>query len=136
MYTARPASGRQVEADTAVKTMVSGTPSARPDSPAKLERMSLRTTPDWPSTLGPLDPSPGNGPAVSSGILVLQLELPDVVVDVVEVVALGAVSEPAQPANCSTPTPAPSRAAIRKRLLRLIATPVARRSRCRPPKSS
>ena len=31
--------------------------------------MSERTTPAWLSTLGPFEPSPGNGPAVSSGTL-------------------------------------------------------------------
>jgi len=30
--------------------------------------MSLRTMPGWVNTLGPLEPSPGYGPAVSSGI--------------------------------------------------------------------
>src|SRR3954467_2591127 len=30
--------------------------------------MSLRTMPLWVNTLGPFDPSPGYGPAVSSGI--------------------------------------------------------------------
>ncbi len=30
--------------------------------------MSLRTTPVWDSTSGPFEPSPGNGPAVSSGM--------------------------------------------------------------------
>ena len=49
--------------------MVSATPSAVPERPAKLERMSLRTTPVWLRTLAPLEPSPGYGPAVSSGIL-------------------------------------------------------------------
>ena len=34
----------------------------------KLERMSLRTTPLWLRTSGPFEPSPGNGPAVSSGM--------------------------------------------------------------------
>src|SRR5690348_17007783 len=34
----------------------------------KLERMSLRTTPLCPRTSGPFEPSPGYGPAVSSGI--------------------------------------------------------------------
>ena len=33
----------------------------------KLDRMSLRTTPLCSSTSGPFDPSPGYGPAVSSG---------------------------------------------------------------------
>jgi hypothetical protein len=48
--------------------MVSGTPSATPDAEPMLERMSLRTTPDSASASGPFEPSPGNGPAVSSGI--------------------------------------------------------------------
>ena len=38
--------GAQVEADTIVSTMFSGTPSAVPLRPAKLDRISLRTTPD------------------------------------------------------------------------------------------
>jgi hypothetical protein len=50
------------------RTTISGTPSAVPDRPAKLERMSLRTTPVWFRTFGPFEPSPGNGPAVSFGI--------------------------------------------------------------------
>ena len=58
-YTARPASGEQVEADTMVSAIVSGTPSAVPLRPAKLDRMSLRTTPLAPRTSGPFDPSPG-----------------------------------------------------------------------------
>src|SRR6266511_4957725 len=48
--------------------MVSGTPSAVPLAPPKLDRMSLRTTPLWLRTSGPFDPPPGYGPAVSSGI--------------------------------------------------------------------
>ena len=44
------------------------TPSATPEAPAKLVVMSLRTTPVSVSTFGPLEPSPGYGPAVSSGI--------------------------------------------------------------------
>src|SRR5947207_13451975 len=31
--------------------------------------MSFRTTPLWVRTSGPFEPSPGNGPAVSSGIV-------------------------------------------------------------------
>ena len=72
-YTARPASGAQVDADTIVSTIVSGTPSAVPFRPAKLERMSLRTTPVELSTFGPFEPSPGNGPCVSSGILAVHV---------------------------------------------------------------
>src|SRR5215204_1672754 len=48
--------------------MVSGTPCASPLAEPKLARMSLRTIPLWVKALGPLEPSPGNGPAVSSGI--------------------------------------------------------------------
>ena len=47
---------------------MSGTPSAVPEDAPKLDVMSLRTMPLSVSTLGPLEPSPGNGPAVSSGI--------------------------------------------------------------------
>ena len=47
---------------------VIGTPSATPLASPKLLVMSERTTPDSASTLGPLEPSPGYGPAVSSGI--------------------------------------------------------------------
>jgi hypothetical protein len=43
--------------------------------------MSLRTTPSIANTSGPFDPSPGNGPAVSSGIFV-QLLVVAVVVSV------------------------------------------------------
>src|SRR5687768_6153987 len=49
--------------------MVSSTPSATPLAPAMLARMSLRTMPVRASALAPLEPSPGYGPAVSSGIV-------------------------------------------------------------------
>ena len=58
-----------MDCDTSVRVTTSGMPTAVPLRPAKLERMSLRTPPDCPSTLGPLDPSPGYGPAVSEGIV-------------------------------------------------------------------
>ena len=48
--------------------MVSGIPSATVEDVPKLNRMSWRTTPLSVRTLGPLEPSPGEGPAVSSGI--------------------------------------------------------------------
>src|SRR5213075_3183702 len=48
--------------------IVSGTPPATFVEVPKLERMSLLTTPLWVRTSGPFEPSPGNGPAVSSGI--------------------------------------------------------------------
>jgi hypothetical protein len=50
--------------------MVSGTPTAIADADPKLVVMSLRTMPVSVSTLTPLEPSPGYGPAVSSGISV------------------------------------------------------------------
>ena len=47
---------------------MSDTPSAVVDVPdPKLERMSRRTMPESSSTSTPLEPSPGNGPCVSSG---------------------------------------------------------------------
>ena len=46
------------------------TPLAAPVALPKLVRMSLRTTPSCASTSGPLEPSPGYGPAVSSGMVV------------------------------------------------------------------
>src|SRR3954447_2098613 len=69
--------------------MVYGTPSALPLLPSKLERMSLRTTPLSLSTSGPFEPSPGNGPPVSSGITEhdpTAVEAPVVVVAPVRVV--------------------------------------------------
>jgi hypothetical protein len=55
-----------VAASRTVSLISSGTPSAVVVEEPKLERMSLRTMPESSSTLGPLDPSPGYGPAVSS----------------------------------------------------------------------
>ena len=43
-------------------------PRARVVEVPKLRRMSLRTMPDSARALGPLEPSPGYGPAVSVGI--------------------------------------------------------------------
>ena len=65
-----------------VSVIVSGTPGAVVVELPKLERMSLRTTPHCVSTLAPFDPSPGYGPAVSSGVSV-SVPLPDAVVVVV-----------------------------------------------------
>src|SRR4051794_28875646 len=50
--------------------MVSGMPVAVPLAPPMLDRMSWRTTPLNVRTSGPFEPSPGNGPVVSSGIVV------------------------------------------------------------------
>ena len=86
--------------------------------------MSLRTTPLSPSTSGPFEPSPGNGPPVSSGIIVQSVTVaavePAVVVvapDVVDVdddaplvvaVAFGQSLPPEHPATAS---PSPPRSA-------------------------
>src|SRR3954452_24342749 len=67
-YTAAPCLAEPSEASTIFIEIVSGTPSAVPFAEPKLERMSLRTMPLWVNTLGPFEPSPGYGPAVSSGI--------------------------------------------------------------------
>ncbi len=48
--------------------IVSGTPVTVVLDVPKLERMSARTMPLWARTFGPFEPSPGNGPAVSSGM--------------------------------------------------------------------
>src|SRR6187455_1474462 len=60
-----------------------GTPSAAPDAEPKLERMSPRTTPSSARTFTPFDPSPGNGPAVSSGITSVAEDASDAAVAVV-----------------------------------------------------
>ena len=100
--------------------MVNGTPSATPDAEPKLERMSRRTMPSCVSTFTPFEPSPGNGPAVSSGMIeqlvatafVVVVAAGDVVVVAVAArVVDAAVSElPAeeQPATIA-PRPAPPR---------------------------
>ena len=76
---------------------MSGTPSAVPVAPPKLERMSERTTPSWPSTSGPFVPSAGYGPAVSSGISVQSVDaVPDDVVDVLPPVVVDVVVEDAE----------------------------------------
>src|SRR5688500_18898753 len=104
---------------------VSGTPWATPEAEPKLLVMSLRTMPDSVRTFGPFDPSPGYGPAVSSGIsstLVGVEEVP--VVGVPEVVAdglladgvlpPGAASSAEQPATTARPAPASSRRTFRR----------------------
>ena len=73
---------------TIVRSTVSGRPDATPDPEPKLERMSLRTTPFWVRTFGPFVPSPGNGPAVSSGI---GAQLASVAAGAVVVVVAGAL---------------------------------------------
>ena len=78
-------------------------------------RMSLRTTPLSVRTLGPFEPSPGYGPAVSWGIRLLQvLPVPPVVTPPV---SLGAALL-SQPRSGRAASPTPSRAAIPSRLRR------------------
>ena len=72
---------------TTVSSTVSGTPSATPLASPKLERMSLRTMPLSVSTLTPFEPSPGYGPAVSSGMVVPQATVAAEAVVAAEVVA-------------------------------------------------
>ena len=66
-----------------VRVSVIAMPSAVPDAPPKLLRRSDRTTPLCSSTSGPLEPSPGYGPAVSSGISVSPVVLSAVAVEAV-----------------------------------------------------
>jgi hypothetical protein len=56
------------DASCTATLILDGIPSAVPERPAKLERISLRTTSASLSTSGPFDPSPGYGPAVSPGM--------------------------------------------------------------------
>ena len=84
---------------------VSGTPVAVPENSPKLERMSLRTTPLSVSTSGPLEPSPGNGPAVSSGMTAQVAP----VVAAAPTLAVGlATADGAQAANATTPALKPA----------------------------
>jgi hypothetical protein len=72
-----------------------GTPSATPEEPPILDVMSGRTMPSSSRTLGPLVPSAGKGPAVSSGISSPALSPPDVVaLDAVVVAPALDVGEP------------------------------------------
>ena len=69
MYTAAPGTAVQPLARSVIASVtVSGTPCATVDDDPKLAVMSLRTASLSVRTFGPFDPSPGNGPAVSSGI--------------------------------------------------------------------
>src|SRR6266545_260731 len=106
-YTAAPSRAAHPFAwSTTVRLIVSGTPSAVPLADPKLERMSLRTMPDWVSTLGPLEPSPGYGPAVSCGISSQVAERDPVGVEV----AVDAADEPPEsgphPARVASPAAA------------------------------
>src|SRR3954470_16987343 len=100
-----------VAASRRAMRIVSGTPSATVVDVPKLDRMSLRTTPAWVRTSGPFEPSPGNGPAVSSGTGVVLEPDPLVVLEpearvvVVPTARDAALFDVAQPARATTPTP-------------------------------
>ncbi len=85
--------------------------------------MSRRTTPSWVSTFGPFDPSPGYGPAVSSGIVPVagdDAEVgPDVDVSDVDDAPLLAVPFDAHPATATSPAP-PSSCRMRRRVGSLV----------------
>ena len=94
--------------------MVRGTPSATVVDEPKLEVMSARTIPLSERTSGPLEPSPGNGPAVSSG---MTPQTPPAAADVPP--APPVVVEPetrssAQPAMASNPVIPASRNRVRR----------------------
>src|SRR5215471_7796566 len=89
-----------------VNLIVVGTPSATPDAEPKLRVMSRRTTPSAVSASGPFEPSPGYGPAVSSGMRVVVDDVAPgtVVVDddtvfLDEEHAANTASKPAPPSN-------------------------------------
>ena len=88
--------------------MVSGTPSATVVDEPKLERMSLRTMPESSSTLMPFDPSPGYGPAVSSGTSVTG---PDAAADALAEGVAVAVADAAPVALADVPGAADEQAA-------------------------
>ncbi len=92
MYTAAPANAEQLFAvSTSDSVIASGTPSATPDALPMLDVMSLRTTPLSLSTSGPLEPSPGNGPPVSLGMVSQATDSTLSVVTAASVVAAAAV---------------------------------------------
>jgi hypothetical protein len=66
-----PSSGADpLAVSSTLRVIVSGTPEATPEAVPKLLVISLRTMPLSVSTFTPFEPSPGYGPAVSSGISV------------------------------------------------------------------
>ncbi len=95
--------------------MVRGTPSATVVDEPKLEVMSARTIPLSESTSGPLEPSPGNGPAVSSGMT--SQAPPAAAADVLPaapVVVEAETRSSAQPAMASKPVIPASRRRVRR----------------------
>src|SRR6187551_1202173 len=118
--------GAQPSASTTASSTVNGTPLATVVDDPKLDVMSLRTMPLSVSTFGPLEPSPGNGPAVSSGISMHSAAaVESVVVEPDDVVGVdpSVVVDPAagvvpscteQPTSAVAPTPASSVSARRR----------------------
>ncbi|XWX57561.1 hypothetical protein ABUV78_00692 [Clavibacter nebraskensis] len=94
-----PANGTSPVAVSRIVSVSAMGTSAAVVPPSRLERMSLRTMPERSRTSGPLDPSPGYGPAVSSGI------------SPVRAAALSVPPDPAAPAGqaarATDPMPAP-----------------------------
>jgi hypothetical protein len=95
-----------------------------PEAEPKLVVMSRRTTPLSLKTFGPFEPSPGNGPAVSSGIGVDGSDVLEEIVPegrLVVVVPPPVLSEvvrldDAQPTSVTTPAPAISLSRLRRRI--------------------
>ncbi|WP_232075588.1 hypothetical protein [Phytohabitans suffuscus] len=89
----------------------------------KLERMSERTMPLSSSTLGPFEPSPGYGPAVSSGISPVAVAAAPVADAAAEEAEDGAEVPPPPPApQAARPipvTPRPSALSTRRRPIRV-----------------
>src|SRR5687767_9922852 len=111
-----------------VNVKLRGAPSTGASRPM-LERMSLRTMPDSSSTSGPFEPSPGYGPAVSSGISsegrpLVAVPAPEEDVDEPDVDALADVEVPdesalPQAASAVAPKPRPTRPRIERRLTKV-----------------
>ena len=83
-----------------------------PEYGPKLERMSVRTMPLSVRTFGPLEPSPGNGPAVSSGTASVTVSpllaavvavVAPVVADAAVVVVVGPAVEAVEDSELSSP---------------------------------
>ena len=87
--------------------IVSGTPAATVVEDPKLDRMSARTTPLWARMSGPFEPSPGNGPAVSSGITAHEAALIGLALPAAVAPLAAAALDPAgaQPTRAMRPAP-------------------------------
>ena len=101
-----------------VSETVRGTPSAVADADPKLDVRSERTMPLSVSTLTPLEPSAGKGPAVSSGISAVAPGAASVVVPAASVVAAAvpeeSLDDEPQPTTAARPPAATSWRARRR----------------------